>query len=135
MPRKKRLPAVIEKQDMSNSGMTDKQRLFAQHFAETGKRTASAIAAGYAEAGAAVEAWRLLQNPLIQQDIQQHVRERFVHHAPAALGTIVELAASAKSGMVRLMAAQDLLDRAGFKPVERSMHAIAGELTVKIDLG
>jgi hypothetical protein len=37
--------------------------------------------------------------------------------------------------MVRLMAAQDLLDRAGFKPVERTMHAVAGELTVKIDLG
>lgn len=135
MPRKKRLPAVIEKRDTASSGLTEKQQLFVERFAETGQRQQSAIDAGYAPEGAAVEAWRLLRLPHVQQELQQQVRERFVHHAPQALGTIVELARSAKSGMVRLMAAQDLLDRAGFKPVEKTMHAVAGELTVKIDLG
>jgi phage terminase small subunit len=134
MPRKKRLPAVIEKATEA-SGLTDKQQRFCELFAETGQKTQSAIDAGYAADGAAVEAWRLLRNPRIQQELQQQVRERFVQHAPAALGTIVELAQSAKSGMVRLLAAQDLLDRAGFKPVERQMHAVAGELKVTIDLG
>ncbi len=35
---------------------------------------------------------------------------------------------------VKLEAAKDVLDRAGFKPVERHAHLHAGEVTIKIDL-
>lgn len=135
MPRKKRLPAVIEANDTPLSGMTDKQQAFVQAFARTGARKASAVEAGYAEATASAEAHRQLSNPLILQAVEQEVRRLMIQHVPAALGTIVELSQSAKSGMVRLMAAQDLMDRAGFKPVEKQMHAVAGELKVTIDLG
>lgn len=134
MSRKKRLPAVIEKDTEGGGHLTDKQLAFAQHYAATGELKGSAVAAGYAEAGASVEANRLMKNPLIVQEIMQQVRERFVHHAPVAVNAIDQLARSAKSEMVKLLAAQDLLDRAGLKAPEKHMHAIAGELTVSIDL-
>jgi hypothetical protein len=45
------------------------------------------------------------------------------------------LVAGAKSEYVRLEAAKDLLDRAGFKPIERKQVASAGEVKVVFDLG
>jgi len=47
---------------------------------------------------------------------------------------VVELSESANSPYVRLQAAQDTLDRAGHKPIDRSMVAVKGELNVTIDL-
>jgi hypothetical protein len=46
-----------------------------------------------------------------------------------------DLSTSAKSDYVRLQAAQDILDRAGHKAVEKQAHAVIGELNVRIDLG
>lgn len=40
-----------------------------------------------------------------------------------------------KSGYVALEASKDMLDRAGFKPVDRSQVAVGGDISIKIDLG
>ena len=41
-----------------------------------------------------------------------------------------------KSGYVALEASKDMLDRAGFKPVDRSVNAnLSGEVVINIDLG
>jgi len=51
------------------------------------------------------------------------------------LRVVTDLQDSAKSDYVRLQAAQDILDRSGFKAVEKHAHAIKGEVIVSIDLG
>lgn len=40
-----------------------------------------------------------------------------------------------KSGYVALEASKDMLDRAGYKPVDRSQVAVGGDISIKIDLG
>jgi hypothetical protein len=44
------------------------------------------------------------------------------------------LASGAKSEYVQLEAAKDILDRAGFKPIDRSQVQVAGDIRVSIDL-
>ena len=115
---------------------TAKQQAFVREYVQSGgKLTQAAIAAGYSEASAASSAWQAMRNPLIQQAIYQETRAAFVQHAPAMQAVVQELALSSKSQMVRLLAAQDWLDRAGFRPVEQHQHILAGELKVSIDLG
>jgi hypothetical protein len=51
------------------------------------------------------------------------------------VSTVASLAKNGKSEYVQLQAAQDLLDRAGFKPIDRSQVQVAGDIRVSIDLG
>ena len=44
------------------------------------------------------------------------------------------MASSAKSEYVQLEASKDILDRAGFKPVEKNMTLVQGNISVNIDL-
>lgn len=121
--------------NLATRELTPKQQLFVESYiANGGKLKAAAVEAGYAEQTASAEANRLMKNPLVRKAIYQEVSQRFASSAPMAVGVIEELALSAKSGMVRLLAAQDLLDRAGFKPIDRSQVLVAGEMKVSIDL-
>jgi hypothetical protein len=56
-------------------------------------------------------------------------------HAVSALHTVAQLVTSAQSEYVRLEAARDLMDRAGFRPPDRQQLQIDGQLTVSIELG
>lgn len=47
---------------------------------------------------------------------------------------MLELSQSAKSEYVQLEASKDILDRAGYKPIEKSMNLVAGTIQVSIDL-
>ena len=44
-------------------------------------------------------------------------------------------AQGAKSEYVQLEASKDLLDRAGYKPIDRAQVQVAGDIRVSIDLG
>jgi hypothetical protein len=55
--------------------------------------------------------------------------------AGPALAQVMKLGRSAKSEYVRLEASKDVLDRAGFKPIDRSQVQVAGDIKVTIDLG
>jgi phage terminase small subunit len=121
--------------NLATRELTPKQQLFVeQYIANGGRLKQAAVEAGYAEPTASAEANRLMKNPLVRKAIYQEVSQRFASSAPMAVGVIEELALSAKSGMVRLLAAQDLLDRAGFKPIDRSQVMVAGDMKVSIDL-
>ena len=52
-----------------------------------------------------------------------------------ALATVRRLSSGAKSEYVQLEASKDLLDRAGYKPIDRSQVQVAGDIKVSIDLG
>ena len=117
------------------SQLTDKQRMFVDYlFLPNTTQTEAAVMAGYAEKSAHVAASRTLRYPHVQEYLKTCVQDGISVSAIKALGVVDDLQDRAKSDYVRLQAAQDVLDRAGYKPIEKHAHAIRGELTVNIDL-
>ena len=62
-------------------------------------------------------------------DISEELHRNFAEIAPRALNILSDLAKNAESESVRLGATPDLLDRAGFRPVDR--HEIVKEKSVE----
>jgi hypothetical protein len=62
------------------------------------------------------------------------VTETLGLNATVAAAKVLQLASGAKSEYVQLEAAKDILDRAGFKPIDRSQVQVAGDIRVSIDL-
>jgi hypothetical protein len=63
------------------------------------------------------------------------MNEEFGVSATAAMNTVRRLSQNAKSEYVQLEASKDLLDRAGYKPIDRAQVQVAGDIRVSIDLG
>ena len=83
-----------------------------------GNATQAAKVLGVSDASASTVGYRL-KNRLIN-DIEAAQKEALKDYATKALHQIQTLAETAVSENVRLKANSDLLDRAGWKPVERS---------------
>lgn len=117
--------------------LTDKQRALVDTIVATGCNMREAgEAAGYAKGeGARVSAIRTLKLPHVQQYMMQRIGEQLGVNAMGAVSTVNRLAKGAKSEYVQLQASQDILDRAGFKPIDRSQVQVAGDIKVAIDLG
>ena len=62
-------------------------------------------------------------------EITEELHRNFTEIAPRALNILSDLAENAESEGVRLGATRDLLDRAGFRPVDR--HEIVKEKSVE----
>lgn len=115
--------------------MTPKQRAFVANLFTPGLSNKDcAVLAGYAEVSAQVEASRLLQNPRILEYMDVCMRHTLKIDAIRARGVVASLSTTAKSDLVKLQAAQDSLDRGGYKPVDKVAHNIQGQLSVSIDL-
>tara|TARA_R100000664_G_C2755950_1_gene143723 strand:+ start:1405 stop:1812 length:408 start_codon:yes stop_codon:yes gene_type:complete len=115
--------------------ITDQQRMFIDNLFIPGiTQKQAAISAGYAEKSAHVAASRILRYPKVMDYLDACVNHGMKLSAIRAAQVVVELSESANSPYVRLQAAQDTLDRAGHKPIDRSMVAVKGELNVTIDL-
>ena len=113
--------------------LTDKQRQMVDAIVLHGRSKTDAIAeAGYENSSGGYKA---LRSPAVQEYMRKLVTDNFLLTAIDAARVQHELIQSAKSEYVRLEAAKDLLDRAGFKPVERHAHLHGGEVSIKIDLG
>lgn len=92
--------------------------------------------AGYApDKGGTSTGYRALKLPHVQQYMNQRVMEQIGLSAARAVNQVHRLAGDAKSEYVKLEASKDILDRAGFKPVDRSQVQFAGDIKVSIDLG
>jgi phage terminase small subunit len=117
--------------------ITRRQRnLVEAYVANGGNLTKAAEEAGYAPGNSGrTSAWKAMKTPHVQQYLMQVTAEAFSQHAAMAVGTVAGLAKNGKSEYVKLQAAQDLLDRAGFKPIDRSQVQVAGDIRVSIDLG
>jgi phage terminase small subunit len=107
--------------------LTDKQKKFAEAYFELNNGTKAAIQAGYGEKGAHAEASRQLKNVKVRgyflEELQRERRERLQSRLAAmaekAAERIFELAMNAESENVRLTALKDILDRSGFKTVDK----------------
>ena len=102
---------------------------FATEYARIGNATQSAKLAGYAHKAAGQQGWALLKNPQILARVQElqaawhaeQVAALKQHIAPAigALGGIVSKGGRGGDQAV-VLAATALLDRAGFKPIDKA---------------
>jgi len=116
--------------------LTDKQTALVDTIVASGCTiTEAATQAGYAsgESGR-VTASKALKLPHVQHYMMQRMGEEFGLSATVAAGQLRRLVTGAKSEYVQLEAAKDLLDRAGYKPIDRSQVQVAGDIKVSIDL-
>lgn len=122
---------------MIDKKLTDKQTALVDTLVTTGCTLREAAqAAGYADGESGrVSASRTIRLPHVQQYMMQRVTEQLGLNATVAASKVMQLASGAKSEYVQLQAAQDILDRAGFKPIDRSQVQVAGDIRVSIDLG
>lgn len=116
--------------------LTDKQQALVDVMVSEGLKPAQAAEkAGYAAGKSGyVTAYKSLKLPHVQAYMMQRMHEEFGLSAVAALNTTRRLSQSAKSEYVQLQASQDLLDRAGYKPIDRAQVQVAGDIKVSIDL-
>tara|TARA_Y100000401_G_scaffold31137_1_gene22738 strand:- start:766 stop:1152 length:387 start_codon:yes stop_codon:yes gene_type:complete len=116
--------------------LTGKQTALVDTLVATGcSITEAAQVAGYASGDAGrVTASKALKLPHVQQYMMQQVADSLGLNATKAAHRLLNLSQNARSEYVQLEASKDILDRAGFKPVDRSMHLHAGEIKVSIDL-
>lgn len=121
----------------ANKKLTDKQTALVDTIVAKGCTIAQAAElAGYAKGESGrVTATKTMKLPHVQQYLMQRMNDEFGLSATLAVGTVRRLATSAKSEYVQLEASKDLLDRAGYKPIDRSQVQVAGDIRVSIDLG
>jgi hypothetical protein len=109
---------------------------FVHAYLRCGNATQAAREAGCPEASADVTAARWLKRPAIRAAIeaaQQDLESLFREEAVASLRTLVAIRDDPHApAMARLRAAQDLLDRAGYRPAERLEHV--GHMQVEHDV-
>lgn len=117
--------------------LTDKQTALVDTIVAKGCTLAQAAElAGYSKGESGrVTATKTMKLPHVQHYLMQRMNEEFGMSATLAAGTIRRLATGAKSEYVQLEASKDLLDRAGYKPIDRSQVQVAGDIRVSIDLG
>ena len=116
--------------------VTDKQTLLVDTLVATGCsiKDASQIA-GYAKGESGrVSASKALKQAHVQQYMMQAVADAMGINATQACSRLATLAQSARSEYVQLEASKDILDRAGFKAVDKVAMLHAGEIRVSIDL-
>ena len=116
--------------------LTEKQIALVDIMVAEGLKPAQAAEkAGYSAGKSGyVSAYRSLKTPHVQAYLLQRMNEEFGLSAIAAVNTVRRLATGAKSEYVQLEASKDLLDRAGYKPIDRVQVQIAGDIKVSIDL-
>jgi phage terminase small subunit len=115
--------------------LSPRMMIFATEYLKSNNATQAAITAGYSEKTAYSQGSRLLKSVEIQrylnkteQNLNNDLRTMFVNDAVEAYNVLKSImndpSAPPKD---RLSASRDLLDRAGYKPVER----IAADVTTR----
>jgi hypothetical protein len=96
--------------------------------------TKAAELAGYPSKSARQRAWELMRDKDVQSYIDLHINALQLPRAAIGAQTIEDLALNAEKEAVRLAAAKDLLDRAGYKAPDKHLHLHDGNLSINIDL-
>lgn len=116
--------------------LTDRQLAFVDQLVRSGcSLTDAARHAGYADGpGLRVTASRLMKQPEIQSYLLRRIEDTLALHAARAAKKLICLATEAKSERVQLDASRDILDRAGYRPVDSVRKQLTHDITVAIDL-
>jgi len=112
---------------MVKTDLTNQRQVFVEEYVRSGDHLDAAKKAGYKDT-------HTLRNQACKlrrecaDEITDELHRNFAVIAPRALNILTDLAENAQSESVRLGATRDLLDRAGFRTVDR--HGIVKENTV-----
>jgi len=109
---------------MANTNLTNQRQVFVEEYVRSGDHLEAAKKAGYKDT-------HTLRNQACKlrrecaDEITYELHRNFAEIAPRALNILSDLAENAESESVRLGATRDLLDRTGFRSVDR--HEIVKE--------
>ena len=104
---------------MSRLGhLTDQRKQFVEAYCRLGNGTMAAREAGYKDSKSLVNQASKLKREL-STEISEELRSSFMNAAPKALSILMDLAENSASDSVKFQAAKDLLDRAGYRPIDR----------------
>lgn len=117
--------------------LTDKQMKFVNEYMKDYNATQAAIRAGYSERTASTSGYRNTKNDEIQEaikikqeEIRTQLQQQFSSDAVVARKIMIDIMQDDDApDHVRLSAAKDFLDRAGYKPIEKQ------EVDSKSDIG
>lgn len=125
--------------EKDRDGLTAMQAKFVEAYCSGKYKTTTeiAIAAGYSEKSACSQASQLLKNPKVlkkieerQAELRDYIQKRFSFIAKLALDVLVQAMLNPETSTKdRTIIARDLLDRAGYKPAEKT------ELTGALNVG
>ena len=104
---------------MSRLGhLTEQRKHFVEAYCRLGNGTLAAREAGYKDSPSLVNQASKLKRELTAE-ISEELRSSFMNAAPKALSILMDLAENSASDSVKFQASKDLLDRAGFRPIDR----------------
>jgi phage terminase small subunit len=110
--------------------------IFVTEYIKSGNATQAAIAAGYSEKTAYSQGSRLLKNVEVQQylnkteqNLNRDLRQIFAEDAVEAYQVLRKIMLNdAAMDKDRITAARDILDRGGYKPVDKSVVDMNSEV-------
>ena len=103
---------------MKHGHLTEQRKNFLEAYCRLGNGTLAAKEAGYKESPSLVNQASKLKREL-SAEISEELRSSFMNAAPKALSILMDLAENSASDSVKFQASKDLLDRAGFRPIDR----------------
>jgi hypothetical protein len=103
---------MSEDRALAEHGLRPAQEEFLKEYLRTGDIEEAATNAG--RRPATCRGW--LKDPKFQQALQRELNQRLSGGAMGALDVLISLTRDAQDDKVKLQAAKDLLDRAGYKP-------------------
>ena len=103
---------------MKHGHLTEQRKHFVEAYCRLGKGTLAAKEAGYKDSPSLVNQASKLKREL-SAEISEELTANFLSAAPKALSILMDLAENSASDSVKFQASKDLLDRAGFRPVDR----------------
>ena len=103
---------------MKHGHLTEQRKQFVEAYCRLGNGTLAAKEAGYKDSPSLVNQASKLKREL-SAEISEELRSSFMNAAPKALSILMDLAENSASDSVKFQASKDLLDRAGFRPIDR----------------
>ena len=98
--------------------LTEQRKHFVEAYCRLGNGTLAAKEAGYKDSPSLVNQASKLKREL-SSEIAEELTANFMSAAPKALSILMDLAENSASDSVKFQASKDLLDRAGFRPIDR----------------
>ena len=103
---------------MAKTDLTNQRHVFVEEYVRSGDHLEAAKKAGYKDTHTLRnQACKLRRE--CSDEITEELHRNFAEIAPRALNILSDLAENAESESVRLGATRDLLNRAGFRPVDK----------------
>ena len=103
---------------MKHGHLTEQRKHFVEAYCRLGNGTLAAREAGYKDSPSLVNQASKLKREL-SAEISEELRSSFMNAALKALSILMDLAENSALDSVKFQASKDLLDRAGFRPVDR----------------